>query len=168
MAPQPKKPTYKEALESGLQPLSKFFKPKRGRGKPKKKGNLASDKISVQEVKRGRGRPLTTKNVTTKNVPGRVRPLTTKNVTTKNVPAPAVEPAKTAKASPPKKSKQIRTDWSKGEHLLKMQSALSEWDEKSDRYFDSNGEARSMPVFSLKVGIPYACYDWARPRHAIQ
>jgi hypothetical protein len=91
MAPQPKKPTYKEALESGLQPLSKFFKPKRGRGKPKKKGNLASDKISVQEVKRGRGRPLTTKNVTTKNVPGRVRPLTTKNVTTKNVPAPKKE-----------------------------------------------------------------------------
>jgi hypothetical protein len=130
MAPMKRLPGTQEAAKArGLQSVQAAwgFKKKR-RGRPKKKGNLASDKIVVVSA---RGAPK-------------------KPPVSKKKP-PAVQ----GQGQPPKKAKLPRINWGIGENLEKISRAHEEWISKIGRYLDSNGEARSLKEFSFEVGIPY-------------
>jgi hypothetical protein len=50
---------------------------------------------------------------------------------------------------------QKRTNWSKGESLLKMTSAVKSWEDESSKALDSNGEKLLCAVCSGVVGTPH-------------
>jgi hypothetical protein len=56
---------------------------------------------------------------------------------------------------PEKRVIKRRTNWGEGEAKISMENAVSEWDGKTGRALDSNGEERPLRVFSAVVGIPY-------------
>ena len=127
MAP-PKKGwhTKEEREAAGFSGIQSFFKPIKKRGRPKQKGNLASDKVIFSMPPPSNAKPMK---------------------------RPAGNMATTAWVN--SKKKKSRTNWSKGEPLERITKAVLEWNDKTDRYWDSNGEARPLRAFSAIVDIPY-------------
>jgi hypothetical protein len=127
MAP-PKQPpkTEAQAVASGNFLLTDFFaKKKCRRGRPKKRGNLADDNITVLAVKKAKsGRPPSKARVAKK---------------------PSFEVTK----------KPSRTNWGKGKQKERLSKAIDDWDSGGGNAIDSNGEPVSLTAFSNRVGIPY-------------
>lgn len=143
MAMAPPKRTLQphEARERGIKPLTSFFSVIRKRGRPKKKGNLASDDIEIKVARRGRP---SSKSVDASKLPKAAPAAKGKR---KSPPDGNTVPVK-----PPAK----RTNWSKGPNKVKLEDALLEWNSKTGRHLDGNGEPRTLFVFSMIVGIPYS------------
>jgi len=51
-----------------------------------------------------------------------------------------------------RKPTQKRTNWAKGENLLKMMSAVKNWEDKTGEALDSNGEELRLRAYSNVVG----------------
>jgi hypothetical protein len=115
-----------EREAAGFLGIQSFFQPVKKRGRPKMKGNLASDEV-----------------IMSKPPPSDAKPMK----------RPAGNMATTAWVNP--KKKKSRTNWSKGEPLERVTKAVLEWSDKTARYWDSNGEAHSLQEFSTVVNIPY-------------
>jgi hypothetical protein len=140
MAPNKQPPvTAASAVASGNTLLTDFFKRKR-RGRPKKSGNMASDNITVSKAKR-RGPVPAGSN---KRKPSPPRDSTTN-----------LENASAQVQPPEMRVVKRRTNWGQGEGKISMEKAVSEWDGKTGRALDSNGEEHTLRVFSGVVGIPY-------------
>lgn len=156
MAPSKKPYEPQKARDMGIPSLTTFFPVKRNRGRPKKKGNLASDQLKIQ-VKPRRGRPPSKGNAAS---------LAPQMTPVKPTGASDKTPSSLASTKPPAK----RTNWSTEENQKVLEAAVEEWDEKRGRYLDGNGEARQMKEFAATVGIPYhtfrkyACEDKSKRR----
>jgi hypothetical protein len=131
MAPPQKPWTQYEREKAGHHSLSSMFHKIRKRGRPKK-SPLQNDVVISKKPRQPRA----------KVVAAMFNP---KKRRAEKASAPI----------PPKKSTAPRSNWGKGEGLQKMTKAVQEWNEKSGRYFESNGEDRSLRVFANVVGIPY-------------
>jgi hypothetical protein len=127
-------PTEEAALKEGHQLLSVLWRIRR-KGRPKKKGNLASDKIVVVS-KSARNKPVS------ERVSERKRHV----------------PPGPGQGEVAKKAKMSRTNWGIGENLLKITRAKEEWISKTGGYLDRNGEARSLTAFAFEAGIPYSTF----------
>jgi hypothetical protein len=118
--PKPLAKTEAEAKAQGNTTLFDHWRRSRA-GRPKKSGNLASDKIVV-------------KANNTKKKPG---------------PVPKPKPTPRQKTTAHKdgilqvpdaqKPIQKRTNWAKGENLLKMTAAVKNWEDETGEALDSNG-----------------------------
>ena len=125
-----------EAPEHGNSLISTFFKRSR-KGRPKKSGTLAADKVKVNVVKRGRP-PSKEQNSAPKP--------------TKASPKAAAPTSQTAqKKDPPGK----RTNWTLPENQAVLQKAVDDWLEEQDSCYDSNGEKMALKVYANMKGIPY-------------
>jgi hypothetical protein len=136
--PKPLASTEAEAKAQGNTTLFDTWRRPRA-GRPKKSGNLASDKIVFKA-----------NNTKKKKKPGPVpkpKPSTTRQKTTANDDGILLPDAQ--------KPIQKRTNWAKGENLLKMTSAVKNWEDKTGEALDSNGEKLRLAVYSNVVGIPY-------------
>jgi hypothetical protein len=147
MAPQkPLANTEAEAKARGNSTLFDYWRRSRA-GRPKKSGNLASDKIVVKanNTKKKKSGPVP------KPKPG-------------PVPKPKPTPRQKTTANEDgilqcaQKPKQKRTNWSKGENLLKIASAVKDWEDETGEALDSNGEKLRLAVYSNVVGIPYSTF----------
>ena len=132
--PKPLASTEAEAKAPGNTALfNHWCRPRAGR--PKKSGNLASDKIVVKANDANKK----------KKKPG---------------PAPKPKPQKTTANEDgilqcAQKPVQKRTNcWAKGENLLKMTSAVKSWEDKTGKALNSNGEKLRLAVCSDVVGVP--------------
>ena len=108
--------------------LTDFFK-RRRLGRPKKKGNLASDHIIVS--KRGPGASVNNKPVM-------------RDASKRKDPPSQVLPVKKARAN-----------YSSGEALENLTAAVNEWNAGTGRALDSNGEKHGLVQFSNIFGIPF-------------
>ena len=63
------------------------------------------------------------------------------------------------KATKPRAPPKSRINWSKGEHLKTMSTAVNEWTSKTGRYYDSFGRSRSMVHFCAHAIIPYNTFQ---------
>jgi hypothetical protein len=133
IAMAPRKPLASTEAEAKAQGNTTLFdtwrRPRAGR--PKKSGNLASDKIVVKA-----------NDTKQKKKPGPVpKPKhATRQKTTANDDGILPDA---------QKPMQKRSNWAKGENLLKMTSAVKNWEDKTGEALDSNGE---------KLGLS-ACRD---------
>ena len=125
--------------------LTDYFKRSR-RGRPKKRGNLVNDTIEVVPHKNKRHGPAQKKKAKLTAAP--------QDKPDKPPDKAKLKVAPFAVSTEAAKQKQTRTNWAKGKAKVQLETAVNEWDEKCDRYFDSNGEALSMRQFSNVVGIP--------------
>eukprot|EP00978_Attheya_sp_CCMP212_P031727 scaffold120920_cov35-Attheya_sp.AAC.1 len=128
MAPPQKPWTQYKREKAGHHSLSSIFNKVRKRGRPKK-SPLQNDVVISKK-----SRPKVVAAI-----------FNPKKRRAEKAPAPI----------PKKKSTVSRSNWGKGEGLQMMTKAVQEWNERSGRYFDSNGEDRSLKVFANVVGIPY-------------
>jgi hypothetical protein len=120
--------TEEEGRQQNNHLLTDFYKRKR-KGRPKKKGNLASDGIIVP--KRG---PVA------------------------SVDNPPVMPDASDRKAPPSgvlQMKKTGTNYNSGEGLEKLTAAINEWNAGNGRALDSNGEKCGLVQFSNMFGIPF-------------
>jgi hypothetical protein len=129
MAP-PKHPlkTEEEGKKNNNHLLTDFFK-RRRLGRPKKKGNLASNRIIV--AKRAPAASVNNKPV--------MHDASKRKTPPSNVP----------------KVKKARANYSSGEALEKLTEAVNEWNSGTGRALDSNGEKRGLVQFLNIFGIPF-------------
>jgi hypothetical protein len=108
--------------------LIDFFK-RRRLGRPKKKGNFASDHIIIAKQ-------------------GPVASVNNK---------PVMHDASKGKAPPSKvlQGKKARANYSSGEGLEKLTAPVKEWNAGTERALDSNGEKHGLVQFSTMFGIPF-------------
>jgi hypothetical protein len=124
MAPSKHRLETEEEGKQNNHLLTDFFK-RRRLGRPKKKGNLASDRIIV--VKRGvDNKPVKHHDASKRKAP----------------------PSKVLQV------KKARANYGSGEGLEKLTAAVTEWNAGTGRALDSNGEKRGLVQFSNVVGIP--------------
>jgi hypothetical protein len=138
IAMAPRKPLASTKAEAKAQGNTTLFdtwrRPRAGR--PKKSGNLASDKIVVKA-----------NDTKQKKKPGPLpKPKhATRQKTTANDDGILPDA---------QKPMQKRSNWAKGENLLKMTSAVKNWEDKTGEALDSNGEKLGLPAYSNVVGTP--------------
>jgi hypothetical protein len=137
--PKPLANTEAEAKAQGNTTLFDCWHRSRA-GRPKKSGNLASDKtvVKANDTKKKKKKPGPVPKP--KSAP---RQKTTAN-----------EDGILAQEQCAQKPMQKRTNWSKGERLLKMTSAMKNWEDKTGKALDSNGKKLRLAVCSDVVGTP--------------
>ena len=137
MAPSKHRLETEEEGKQNNHLLTDFFK-RRRLGRPKKKGNLARDRIDV--AKQGRAASAAVDNKT-------------------EMVHEAWKASKKNKAPPSevlKVVKKARANYSSGEALEKLTTAVNEWNAGTGRALDSNGEKRrGLAKFSNLFGIPF-------------
>jgi hypothetical protein len=137
MAPSKHHPLKTEEEEGNREQknhlLTDFFTRKR-KGRPKKKGNLASDCIHI--AKQGRAASAAVNN----------KPVMHEASKGLKKKAPPSEVLKVKKA---------RANYSSGEALKKLTTAVNEWNAGTGRALDSNGEKRGLVEFSNLFDIPF-------------
>jgi hypothetical protein len=138
MAPSKQHPLKTEEEEGNKEQknhlLTDFFTRKR-KGRPKKKGNLSSDRIHI--TKQGRAASAAVDN--------------------KPVMHEASKKGLKKKASPSEvlKVKKARANYSSGKALKKLTTAVNEWNAGTGRALDSNGEKRGLVEFFNLFGITF-------------
>lgn len=123
--------------------LTNFFTAKRCRGRPKKEGNLPKDSITATLIT-----PSLHKQKQSKKCKDTPPPNKPKEKPSEKIPRK--KPSKKAKT--PRNQK----NWAVEPNLSKLKGVVAEWLEKCGRYFDSNGEACSLIVFSNVIGVPHS------------